>query len=260
MMRCQKTHADDIPALSRLWTQAFGDTDEEIARFFREAFPHAIGFAARDGETLAGMCFALPQQVVCGEAVYSSAYLYAVATDAAYRGQGVCRALLAFAEKELKKRGIQCLTLVPADEGLAAMYEKMGFSGPLRRERESAAPSSAGQAQPVTPIEYAGLRETLLWDVPHVRYSKVWLDYEALDAEFYALRLGAASGCAAVQRLPDGSARVDELLPDERFLPALAQAVGAERYLLPQEPYAMCKWLCAPPAGWRNVLLAFDFA
>ena len=189
-MRCQKTHEGDIPALSRLWKQAFGDTDEEIARFFREAYPHASGFAARDGETLVGMCFALPQQLACGEDTCSAAYLYAVATDEHWRGQGVCRTLLAFAEKELKKRGTDCLMLVPADEGLAAMYEKLGFSGALRRESEAAAPSAAGQAEQVTPIEYAGLRETLLWDVPHVRYSKAWLEYEALDAAFYALRLG----------------------------------------------------------------------
>lgn len=259
-MRCQKTHEGDIPALSRLWKQAFGDTDEEINRFFREAYPHASGFAARDGETLVGMCFALPQQLACGEDACSAAYLYAVATDEHWRGQGVCRTLLAFAEKELKKRGTDCLMLVPADEGLAAMYEKLGFSGALRRESEAAAPSAAGQAEQVTPIEYAGLRETLLWDVPHVRYSKAWLEYEALDAAFYALRLGSASGCAAVRKLPDGSARVDELLPDNRMLPALAQAVGAARYRLPQAPYAMCKWLTARPAGWENILLGFDFA
>ena len=43
-------------------------------------------------------------------------------------------------------------------------------------------------------------------------------------------------------------------------LPALAQAVGAARYRLPQAPYAMCKWLTARPAGWENILLGFDFA
>ena len=35
-MRYQKTHSDDIPELTRLWKQAFGDSDEDIARFFRE--------------------------------------------------------------------------------------------------------------------------------------------------------------------------------------------------------------------------------
>ena len=68
-MRYQKTHSDDIPELTRLWKQAFGDSDEDIARFFRDLFPAATGFAARDGERLAAMCFALPQQLSCGDTV-----------------------------------------------------------------------------------------------------------------------------------------------------------------------------------------------
>ena len=31
-MRYQKTHSDDIPELTRLWKQAFGDSDEDIDR------------------------------------------------------------------------------------------------------------------------------------------------------------------------------------------------------------------------------------
>ena len=47
---------------------------------------------------------------------------------------------------------------------------------------------------------------------------------------------------------------------DAELAAALAQAVGAARYRLPQAPYAMCKWLTARPAGWENILLGFDFA
>ena len=67
-------------------------------------------------------------------------------------------------------------------------------------------------------------------------------------------------GCAAAARLPDGTVRVDELLPDERFLPALQEALRAERYTLPEEPSAMCRWLTQPPAGWEKIRLGFDFA
>lgn len=258
-MRYQKTHADDISELTRLWKQAFGDTDAEIARFFRDLFPAATGFAARDGEKIAAMCFALPQQLSCEETALSGAYLYAVATDEAYRGQGLCRALLAFAEKELKKRGTDAVLLVPADEGLAAMYEKLGYSGPARVRKPLQANQALGAAEAVSPVEYAGLRETLLWDVPHVRYTKQLLEYEAGDAELYALRLGAMPGCAAAVRQDDGTIRVDELLPDARFLPALAQVFGTGTYLLPQEPYAMCKWLTEKPTRWEKLYLAFDF-
>lgn len=258
-MRFQKTHEQDIPQLTGLWKQAFGDPDEEIARFFRGAFPHCTGFAARDGEKIAAMCFALPQSIVCGEESRSAAYLYAVATDEACRGRGLCRSLLTFAEKELKKRGCDCVLLVPASGTLAEMYEKLGYSGPLRTAQTLPAPAAAGQGAAVSVPDYAGLRETLLWDVPHVRYSRTWLEYEHGDTDFYALRLGAMPGCAAARKNADGSVQVDELLPDGRFLPALHAALNGTSYTLPQKPYAMCKWLTAQPAGWAQIHLAFDF-
>ena len=41
---------------------------------------------------------------------------------------------------------------------------------------------------------------TLLFDVPHTRYSKAQLDYAAEDLDFYRLEQGYALGCAAVRR------------------------------------------------------------
>lgn len=258
-MRFQKTHAGDIPALSALWKQAFADDDAEIARFFREAFPHTLGFGAKEGETLAAMCFALPVQAVCGEQSHPAAYLYAVATDRARRGEGICRGLLAFAEKELRKRGTEVLLLVPADEGLAAMYRKLGFTGAACTQTPVCVPDPAGAAQEVGVIDYAGLRETLLWDVPHVRYARHWLDFAAHETHFYALRLGMASGCAAVRRTEDGALHIDELLPDVRLLPALVPVLaGAERVEL-HAGDAMQRWLSAPPDDWDGLRMPFDF-
>lgn len=259
-MRFVKTYEADIPALSRLWAQTFGDTEAEIGRFFQTLFPHVSGFAAKDGETLCAMCFALPQQLVRGEETFCAAYLYAAAVDAQYRGQGLCRKLLAFAEKELKKRNVACLLLVPADDGLAKMYEKLGFSGAFPETVRADTPPAAGQAQKLDRISYAGLRETLLWDVAHVRYPKPQLDYLAQEYEFYALRLGAASGCAAVRRKEAGRARVEELLPERGLLSALVGALGEDAPLLPELPHVMCRWLMAEPTGFSSVYLAFDFS
>ena len=261
-MRTRKTTPADIPALKAIWNEAFAeDSGQDIDEFFENLYPNAAGFCAEDEKgDVCAMLFALPQTIVKGEKQLKASYLYAVATRKEHRGKGYCKAVMAYAEKELRKRYVEALLLSPATQALADFYARLGFSRQTGGNKVILdCAEEKGQATEIGVQDYAGLRETLLWDVPHVRYSKVWLDYEALDAEFYALRLGAASGCAAVQRLPDGSARVDELLPDERFLPALTQAVGAERYLLPQEPYAMCKWLTEPSAGWENIYLAFDF-
>lgn len=44
-----------------------------------------------------------------------------------FRRRGICAKLLAYAEKELKKRYFDCLTLVPATDALRAYYETLGF-------------------------------------------------------------------------------------------------------------------------------------
>lgn len=258
MMRFQRAKQTDLPQLRALWKQAFRDSEQELDDFFRIAYPACELFIARDDGQIAGMACAMPQSVCCGEACVSAAYLYAVATDEQYRNQGVCRGLIAHVEKELKKKYVSCVLLVPENAQLAGMYEKLGYHGRERGSRAVSAPPAAGRAERMDTVAYAGLRETLLWDEPHVRYAKVWLDYEACEAEFHALRMGAGAGCAAAARLPDGTVRVDELLPDERFLPALVKAMPAERYVLPERSGAMVKWLDSGPS-WTEIRVGFDF-
>ena len=206
-MRTRKTGPDDIPALKALWVQAFGDTDAEIDSFFKTVYPEATGFCAEEDGAVIAMLFALPVTLAHGEETQKAAYLYAVATDEAFRGRGVCRSLMEFAEKTLRKRYVSCLLLVPETEKLAAYYETMGYvrqdSCTMQTLRIDA---PQGAAAVVTPQEYAGLRETLLFDVPHTRYSKAQLDYAAEDLDFYRLEQGYALGCAAVRRAASSGA------------------------------------------------------
>ena len=125
-MRTRKTGPDDIPALKALWKQAFGDTDAEIDSFFKTVYPEATGFCAEEDGAVIAMLFALPLTLAHGEEMQKAAYLYAVATDEAFRGRGVCRSLMEFAEKTLRKRYVSCLLLVPDTEKLASYYETMG--------------------------------------------------------------------------------------------------------------------------------------
>ena len=244
-MRYTRAGDDDRPALRALWRQAFRDDDATIDAFFETLFPVCDAFAAREGDALCAMLFCLPQTLVCAAGEQKAAYVYAVATDERFRHQGACRGLLQYAEKKLKSRGVRLLTLSAATEELGAMYEKLGFSGGRAAYAPQTLPLPAGRAEVINATAYAGLRETLLGDSPHIRYDKPTLEYAGLDDTFYLLDAPGALGCAAVRKLPDGRLRADELLPDERVLPALAAALGQTEILLPK-PRFYARWLDAP--------------
>ena len=163
-MRLRKTNLDDLPQLKALWALGFGDTEQEIEAFFAISYPAATGFCAEEDGRLIAAAYALPQELAWGERTVKAAYLYAVTTHPDFRKQGVCRKLLAFAEKELKKRYFDCLILVPATDALRAYYETMGFCTQKSDFLDDGpAPEARGVCEELTPVDYAGLRETILY-------------------------------------------------------------------------------------------------
>lgn len=55
------------------------------------------------------------------------AYIYAVGTDPEYRGRGLAAQLIRETEQYLKECGYQGALLFPAEEGLYAFYERLGY-------------------------------------------------------------------------------------------------------------------------------------
>ena len=187
-MRLRKTNPGDLPQLKALWALGFGDTEQEIEAFFAISYPTATGFCAEEDGKVIAAAYALPQELAWGEKSCRSAYLYAVTTHPDFRKRGICAKLLAYAEKELTKRYFDCLTLVPATDALRAYYETLGFvSQNAAFFDEGGAPEARGVCEALSPTEYAGLRETVLYDAPHVRYSLADLRYQASMSGFYRL-------------------------------------------------------------------------
>lgn len=260
-MRFRRTNYEDIPRLKALWARGFGDTEEEIEAFFSIAYPSATGFCAEEDDAIIAAAYALPQTLAWGEQTRKAAYLYAVTTHPDFRQRGVCAGLLAFAEKELKKRYYDCLMLVPATDALRTYYEKLGFVSQHTAFLDTGdAPEARGICEELTPAEYAGLRETILYDLPHVRSSLTDLRYQASMSGFYRLELGTHYGCACARTEGD-VLFVDEILPDCAVLPALLKKLPAKtcrvRTTGGSAPFAMCKWLTAERIP--DVYLAFDF-
>ena len=146
---------ENIPALTELWMQAFGDTREFIAGFFRTGFSHDRCLLAEEqGQLLAALYW-----FDCTWEGKKVAYLYAIATDESHRGKGICKKLMAHTHQVLKDKGYVGAILVPADAGLARMYGKLGYQSVI-----SSGGRQSGIEKSVIP------KETDL-STPHLRCS-----------------------------------------------------------------------------------------
>ena len=114
---------EHIPQLRSLWKTAFGDTDAFLDDFFRTAYSSdRCSCILIDGRVAAALYWF---RASCGSQKF--AYLYAVATDPAFRGQGLCRSLMEDTRVLLSSQGFQGLILVPQKESLRQMYARMGY-------------------------------------------------------------------------------------------------------------------------------------
>ncbi len=203
----------DLPGILSLWTEAFGDSEAEVRRFFA-AFPRCRSYVTVRGGEVAAMVHALPQTLSPG---VPAAYLYAVATRQSFRGQGLCRELMAFAEQELRAQGIACCVLAPAEEALFAFYRSMGYETAFFRRHT---PFSGGRE--ISPEDYLLRREALL-TAPHMRCDPALLSYAAAC---YGLRFyETADGIAAA-----GTRYTAEVLPQDA---GRGEANGMLKWLIP---------------------------
>ena len=114
---------EQIPQLRELWKEAFGDTDAFLDAFFSLGFcQNRCRCITENGKVLSALYWF---EVTCADSRY--AYLYAVATAAASRGQGLFSMLLEDTRQLLMEEGFDGILLVPQTEALGRMYEKFGF-------------------------------------------------------------------------------------------------------------------------------------
>lgn len=118
---------DDVKSLKLLWADVFNDEEKYINKFFDSVFSTQNTFVALDQNMPVGMMFMLDATLKLGENTFNAGYIYAVATDKNYRGQGIMSALEDYANTVARDRKISVLALVPANKSLFKMYEKLGY-------------------------------------------------------------------------------------------------------------------------------------
>lgn len=206
-----------IPGLRKLWKQAFGDTEDFLDLFFSAAHSPDRCLCATEGETVAAALYWLDGECR-GRKL---AYIYAVATDRAFRGRGLCRALTDRAHSILQTRGYAGAVLVPGEPGLFAMYEKMGYR-PCAAVAEFQVPAGRPiTLNELTKEEYAVRRRELLPHGAVIQEGPV-LDLLAGMGRFYA-----GDGVLLTAIRDGDSLWVPELLGDAPKAPGIVAALGA---------------------------------
>lgn len=263
MVLFRPARPEEERAQKELWRLAFGDSQSYIDGFFAHCAPHAQSMVLEEEGHLRGATQLLPVTLrgTAGER-YRCAYVYGVCIHPEVQGQGLGRAMAAYADFYLQEKDFDCAVTVPATQALHRFYALQGFGECFRHREERVdrgelpAPAPGDAARRVGGAEYGLLRERLLKGQLHVAYGQELLSYqwglcEHSGGGLFTLQVEGAVGCACVEGLPEGGAAVKELLlPPELERRGLAVLNGAlDRAFLtvrvPDEggtPFGMLRW------------------
>ncbi|NLG25954.1 MAG: GNAT family N-acetyltransferase [Clostridiales bacterium] len=261
----------DRGAIMALWSACFGDPPGALAAYFN--LRHRDEYMpvwAQDG-AIVGMLSMLPVALRVGGASYPGRYVFAVATDPAWRGRGISTQLLAFAHDWMRQNGVRLSALVPADQGLFDFYGRRGYKTYFYQRRLSLSPAEL----PLPPVgarvarcdaaAWLEARDRAFEACPFVRWGEDALAFmmndEWLDGGGVA-RVDTPTGRAIAAWDWDGDqAVVRELalqgLAAPQALAALHAKLGASAYRLRVHagccpggevaPYGMIRWLDGDP-------------
>lgn len=123
-----RLHPDEL-FCRQLWAEAFGDGEDFIDSFLIRYYSRRRMLTASCDGKPAAMLHLLPFETAFGPV----AYIYGVATAAAYRHRGLATGLLQEAIRRAEAEGCRALFLIPTpgDNHLRAFYERLGFSGAI---------------------------------------------------------------------------------------------------------------------------------
>lgn len=217
-MTAEYPSVNHIPALRRVWKEAFGDTDVFLDGFFAHGFsPRRCRCITEDDAVLSALYWF---EATCHGQKF--AYLYAVATAASHRGRGLFGALLIDTVQVLTMEGFDGILLVPEDEPLRRMYEKFGFSACTTVDCHSVpAGKEPVPLREIGPEEFARLRRGLLPQDGILQEGEI-LRFLASQYRFWT-----GDGWLAVGQVYDDQLVCQEFLGEEAAMAGLVRAADA---------------------------------
>lgn len=206
-----------IPALRKLWQQAFGDTEETLDAFFATCFSHQrCNVLCVDDQPVSALYW-----FDCRLNDAPLAYLYACATEKALQGQGYFRRLMEDTHALLKNSGYAGAVLVPGNGALFAMYRKFGYrTVSTVREFTCTQGETAVSLRPLDQTQYAQARLQYLPNGGIIQEGPT-LAYLQTQVQFFAGNdfLLAANG-------ENGTLQTQELLGNPAAAPGILRALN----------------------------------
>lgn len=237
--------------LRTLWKRCFDEDDAFLDLFFATAYDPARSLCLHRAGRLAAALYWL-------DAAFQGrklAYVYAVGTDPAFRGQGLCRELMEKTHKALSGQGYAGSILVPGAEPLRQMYQAMGYETCTAIDRIACQAGEKIPLRPVEAAEYAALRRKLLPEGGVIQEGAS-LSLLAGYADLYA----GADFLLAVEK--GGQRTALELLGNPAAGPGILAALGRDRGTFPTPgdslPFAMFRPLVPEAEAPSYFGLAFD--
>ncbi|MBR0536039.1 MAG: GNAT family N-acetyltransferase [Clostridia bacterium] len=119
--------AEHIPSLKKMWIEVFGDDEYSVNSFFEKTQSNENTICAFYNGTPVSALYAVEAEIFFQKKSCSAYYIYGVCTHPDHRGKGLMREIMSSLEVVAKDRGISYLYLVPAEEALFSLYERLGY-------------------------------------------------------------------------------------------------------------------------------------
>ncbi len=125
-MEVRKLKQEEHIKTRKLWEEIFTeDTPEFLNYYYSVKTRENEIYVIEDGEKIVSMVHLNPYQMRIGDQIHQTHYIVAVATDKAYRRQGLMAKLLNHVLQVMRDRGEPFTFLMPASE---AIYRPFGFT------------------------------------------------------------------------------------------------------------------------------------
>ena len=157
-MKCNLSNPlpGDTAEMISLWQTTFQDSDEFVNLFFRRVYrPENTLVIKNEGKIVSALQM-VPYEIKIADSIIPSAYICGVCTLTLERGKGFMKTLMNEAMDNMRQKGYDVTTLIPAHPWLFDIYRDFGYIHPTNYCLESYTREVNFNSSDYTFIPYSG--------------------------------------------------------------------------------------------------------